>query len=166
MNLQPPTPRDLPLRDIHLPPDPSWWPPAPGWWVLCSVACMAAVLGYWLYRRASRKRVYRERIHARLRQLAAQHAHDDGAYAAALHQLLRSAALRYAAGAHHLQGEPWRQVLAQVPVQAATLDALMTLETRMYRPHAEFDRVAVESAVRHWLLAAFGRVYRMEASRA
>ncbi|MBP6325901.1 MAG: DUF4381 domain-containing protein, partial [Dokdonella sp.] len=20
------------LRDIHLPPDPSWWPPAPGWW--------------------------------------------------------------------------------------------------------------------------------------
>ena len=24
----------LQLRDIHLPPEPSWWPPAPGWWLL------------------------------------------------------------------------------------------------------------------------------------
>ena len=25
------------LRDIHLPPAPSWWPPAPGWWLLAFV---------------------------------------------------------------------------------------------------------------------------------
>ena len=22
------------LKDIHLPPSPSWWPPAPGWWLV------------------------------------------------------------------------------------------------------------------------------------
>jgi uncharacterized protein DUF4381 len=26
------------LRDVHLPPDPSWWPPAPGWWILAALA--------------------------------------------------------------------------------------------------------------------------------
>ena len=43
------------LRDIHLPPAPSWWPPAPGWWVLaallaaraagCCRACSGAAAG-------------------------------------------------------------------------------------------------------------------------
>ncbi|MGI9326525.1 MAG: DUF4381 domain-containing protein [Pseudomonadales bacterium] len=44
------------LKDVHLPPDPSWWPPAPGWWLL---ATMAVVTIAWLTR-VLRKR-YRER---------------------------------------------------------------------------------------------------------
>ena len=44
-------PEDLPLRDIHLPADPSWWPPAPGWWILI-VLLLSVVAGiWWLYRR-------------------------------------------------------------------------------------------------------------------
>lgn len=31
------------LRDIHLPPDISWWPLAPGWWVLAGAAMIAAL---------------------------------------------------------------------------------------------------------------------------
>jgi hypothetical protein len=33
------------LRDIHLPPDPSWWPPAPGWWMLAALAAVMLLAG-------------------------------------------------------------------------------------------------------------------------
>ena len=156
----------LPLRDIHLPPDPPWWPPAPGWWVLLAVACVLLLAGLWLYRRARRTRIWRARVRAELRRLGERYSRDEMAYAAALHQLLRRAAWRYAADAHHLQGEPWRRVLAQVPVDSATLDTLMTLEARMYQPHAEFDRVAVEAAVHRWLHAAWRRMKPLEQDHA
>jgi hypothetical protein len=157
---------DLPLRDIHLPPDPSWWPPAPGWWVLLVVVCLALIAGYVLLRRMRRARIWRARVLAEIRQLADRHPRDDAAYAAALHQLLRRAARRYAADAHHLQGEPWRRVLAQVPVDAATLDTLMTLEASMYRPGAAFDRAAMEEAMRRWLHAAWRRMRPLETGHA
>ncbi|WP_188793140.1 DUF4381 domain-containing protein [Dyella nitratireducens] len=156
----------LPLRDIHLPPNPSWWPPAPGWWVLLAVVCGALMAGYLLYRRARRARLWRARVLTEIRQLADRHAHDDVAYATSLHQLLRRAAWRYAADAHHLQGDPWRQTLAQVPVDDATLDTLMTLEARMYQPYATFDRTAIEGAVHRWLQAAWRHVKPLEKSHA
>ena len=36
-------PTQLPLRDLHLPPDIGWWPMAPGWWVLLAIAAAALV---------------------------------------------------------------------------------------------------------------------------
>jgi hypothetical protein len=147
-------PGDLALRDIHLPAAPPWWPPAPGWWVLMGVLCVVSIVAYLIYRRARRERIWREQILAEIPSLAARHPDDDIAYAASLHQLLRRAARRYAADAHQLQGERWRQVLAQVPVDTATVDTLMTLEARMYQPRAEFDRVAMQSAVHRWLHSA------------
>lgn len=155
-------PQGLPLRDIHLPPPPSWWPPAPGWWLLFALVAVAVVAGCLVYRRWRRARDWRARLQAEIVHLAARHAQDDIAYATALHQLLRRATWRYAADAHHLQGEPWRRALAQVPVDEQTLDTLMTLEARMYQPHAAFDRVAAETAVQRWLQAAGRRLRPLE----
>ena len=31
-------PAEIPLRDLHLPAEISWWPPAPGWWLLLGLA--------------------------------------------------------------------------------------------------------------------------------
>lgn len=45
------------LRDIHLPPEPSWWPPAPGWWLLTLLAIATLMwAGRWLRRRLRRRR--------------------------------------------------------------------------------------------------------------
>lgn len=78
------------LRDIHLPPEPSWWPPAPGWWILLAIAIIALV--FFLLRRPRRRRARRDRaIVAGLARLEADwRGHrDDVRFAAALSEHLR-----------------------------------------------------------------------------
>ncbi|MHC8440979.1 MAG: DUF4381 domain-containing protein [Candidatus Eutrophobiaceae bacterium] len=50
-------PLELPLRDIHLPPDPAWFPPAWGWFALLFFVVLAAAIAWWLYRRMSARRI-------------------------------------------------------------------------------------------------------------
>lgn len=167
MNRVPPQPQDgLVLRDIHVPPAPTWWPPAPGWWVLFGLACLITLAAWLFHRHVRKKRIMRQRILAEIERLAACHPDDDAAYAASLHQLLRRAARRYAADAHLIQGDSWRQVLACVQVDDETLDALMTLDARMYQPRADFDRLRVEAAARQWLDAALRHTSGLEAKDA
>jgi hypothetical protein len=149
--LLPPPQSDVALRDVHMPPSPPWWPPAPGWWVLLGIVCFALVVVFLFHRRWHRARARRRLILAELQILASKHSDDDVAYASSLHQLLRRAARRYALDAHQRQGEDWREVLARVPVDTATLDKLMTLDARMYQPRAEFDRTGVQAAAYRWL---------------
>lgn len=143
------------LRDIHLPPDPSWWPPAPGWWALGALLLVALLaMAWWLRRR----RLHQHRLHAALADIdALERAHADAPerLAAALHELLRRAARRYDPQATHHRGDAWRQCLAQVPVDVATLDRLMALEDAMYRPGASMAEAP--EAVRCWLAVALRR---------
>lgn len=97
------------LRDIHLPPEPSWWPPAPGWWVL---AMLLLLLCAWLLRRVLRQR----RLSLARRSLqhefdAACVAHpsstDAAGQVAALSLLLRRATKQYAPQALALRDEDW-----------------------------------------------------------
>ncbi|WP_049622465.1 DUF4381 family protein [Frateuria defendens] len=141
------------LRDIHLPPAPPWWPPAPGWWALLALLLVLALVGAWRWRRARGQRRLRTRVLAELDALAAGHEGDDGLLAASLHQLLRRMVLRYAPSAVRAHGEAWREALARVPVDAATLEQLALLEQALYRPQ-RFDRAAMLAAVRAWLAAA------------
>lgn len=139
------------LRDIHLPPDPPWWPPAPGWWGLSGVLLLAIAAALLLRRRRGRRYRQHARILAEIDRLATA---ADAELAAGLHQWLRRAARAYAPEAVRLRGAAWRQVLAQVPVDDATLDQLLLLERRMYSPAAAFDREAALAATRRWMLLA------------
>lgn len=47
----------IPLRDIHLPADVSWWPPAPGWWILAAALLAWAGWILWRYAQGYRRRV-------------------------------------------------------------------------------------------------------------
>lgn len=99
-------PAELVLRDVHLPPAPSWWPPAPGWWMVFAVLLVVAlaVLAFAVRRRRrvqSWQRLFDEA--ARLPQANQR--------IAAISELLRRAARRTDANADRLQGEDWLRFL-------------------------------------------------------
>ena len=48
------------LRDVHLPPDPSWWPPAPGWWLVVVLLLLGLT---WIFMQLIRR--YRKRAPSR-----------------------------------------------------------------------------------------------------
>ena len=97
------------LRDIHLPPDPSWWPPAPGWWLLAIGLIVLVAFAIRALVRAWRERRWRRRVAAELDRIAALHASqpDPVRLAADVSQLLRRAALLIEPSAAALHGEEW-----------------------------------------------------------
>ena len=97
------------LRDIHLPPAPSWWPPAPGWWLLAILAVALVAFAIVLIVRALRERGWRRRVAAELERIAASHAAepDPIRLATDVTQLLRRASLLIEPTAAALGGEEW-----------------------------------------------------------
>jgi len=145
------------LRDIHLPPAPSWWPPAPGWWLLAVLSLALLLLGVRWWNRRRHVLRQRQQVLSELDRLVLQHRQDGdhATLASGMHQLLRRVARRHVAQAAHQRGEAWRQTLARVPVDASTLQHLMALDQLMYRPPASFDDAdAVAAAARQWLRLA------------
>ena len=144
------------LRDIHLPPEPSWWPPAPGWWVLAALLLLAWLAAMWLWRKRRRALHQRRQVLLELDRLVMQHRRDGDqvALASGLHQLLRRVARKHDALAAQRRGDAWRQTLTRVPVDAATLDRLLALDQQIYRPPSSFDHAAAVTAVRQWLQLA------------
>lgn len=144
------------LRDIHLPPEPSWLPPAPGWWALAALSLVLLLVATWLWRRHRRAQHQRQRVLLELDRLVLRHQCDGDqvALASGLHQLLRRVARRHDVLAAQQRGAPWRQTLARMPVEAATLDRLLALDQQIYRPPSSFDHAAAVMAVRQWLRLA------------
>jgi hypothetical protein len=101
------------LRDIHLPPAPSWWPPAPGWWIVAFVLLAAIAFGVASLLRARRERRWRQRVSAELDRIAASHAAEPDAarLAADVSQLLRRASRMIEPSAAALHGEAWLEFL-------------------------------------------------------
>ncbi|WDS37549.1 DUF4381 domain-containing protein [Pseudoxanthomonas sp.] len=97
----------LVLRDVHVPPAPSWWPPAPGWWlVLLAVLVVFAIPVAWLlWKRRRRRRL------VMLFEQACTSALAPPAQVAAASELLRRAARRVDSAADRLQGDAWLRFL-------------------------------------------------------
>ncbi|MEO7067541.1 MAG: DUF4381 domain-containing protein [Rhodanobacter sp.] len=144
------------LRDIHLPPDPLWWPPAPGWWILGLVVLLMLVVVWWAGRHYQTRRRHRQQLITELDQLASSYTRDrnSAALAGGVHQLLRRVARRHDPTATQQRGQAWRETLARVPVDAATLHQLLALDDAIYREQSNLDVTATVSAARRWLQRA------------
>ncbi len=156
-------PAALPLRDIHLPQEVSWWPPAPGVWLLLALAALLlVVLVVWLAQRQRRQRIRREALKEmqRLQQQWKQQPRPAET-AAALSRLLRRVGLSYfgRAGFSGLTGT----------AEIDCLNRLVTDDRRQlpeelgdwlreapYRPADALDAGEIEAwlqAVEHWIRA-------------
>lgn len=143
------------LRDIHLPPQPSWWPLAPGWWGLMVLAVLVVGVLIWWWHRQRRRVADERRVLAEVDQVLSLWREQPQALASGLHQLLRRGALRLDPAAAQQRGDAWRQTLARMPVDAIALEHLQGLEAAMYRPATSLDPEAAASATRRWLQLAW-----------
>jgi hypothetical protein len=97
----------LPLRDVQMGMEPSWWPPALGWWLV--VAVLFGVLLPWLWRQ-SRRRKKRQQL-MQYFDAVVQQAETPSMKVAAMSELLRRAARHIRPDADRLSGEAWLQFL-------------------------------------------------------
>lgn len=132
---------NLPLRDVQLPPAPSWWPPAPGY-LMVGGAVLLVILALallWWQRRRRRQRW----LQAFDQELATTA--DATAELAAIAGLLRRAARQAQPGSESLRDDAWWQ---RVDPKGTLPDARRNLLAEgAYRPRVDASEVA---AVRSW----------------
>lgn len=152
-------PNELPLRDIHLPPEISWWPLAWGWWlVLLLVLCgLVALVWWWLKRPVTNQRVNISAQASALQELERieqQYSNDPMGLVRELSVLLRRMAIslygrRSVAG---LTGVTWLQFLdkqSDSPVFSQRFQQALT--ELPYRAQGSVDVSALVQEVRQWL---------------
>lgn len=132
---------NLPLRDVQLPPAPSWWPPAPGY-LMVGGAVLLVILALallWWQRRRRRQR-WLQAFDQELTTTA-----DATAELAAIAGLLRRAARQAQPGSESLRDDAWWQ---RVDPKGALPGARRSLLAEgAYRPRVDASEVA---AVRSW----------------
>lgn len=104
-------PKQIPLRDLHLPEAIGWWPLAPGWWFV--IVLVLGALGYLfhLYRKHRSHGAARRRALRQLDALTTQFQQHGNAvaFSSELSELLRRTMLAYAprSDVAGLTGEDW-----------------------------------------------------------
>lgn len=148
------------LKDIHLPPVPSWFPPAPGWWIL---AFSLLVLSGYAFYRWRRRQLFLRPITLTLRELSQLELknNDPEIQCQTLQEmssLLRRFCLvffprRQVAG---LCGRQWLEFLQERAWEKGlkiTDAELLPLREEAYAPVAAADLEVLGNVVEKWLVA-------------
>jgi len=139
------------LRDIHLPPPPTWWPPAPGWWLLATIALVCLILTLMWLRKLVKMRRRENAVLRELDRCIECSRHDPVALAAALSHFLRRLTLGDTAAAAAYHGERWLEYLDQRSSSSEFRQGVgRVLIEAPFRPTMSYDTVALIALVRRW----------------
>lgn len=149
-------PEELPLRDIHLPPEISAWPPALGWWLLMALCLFLVIMAFKWWGR--RRPVYRKQVVQpalrELQRIEAEYAGDPNEMIRQLSILLRRSAISLH-GRHKtagLTGTRWLEFLDQQQSgQVFSTRFAETLTQQPYREQVSGDAASLVVVVRDWL---------------
>jgi len=145
----------LALKDIHLPEAITWWPPAPGWWLLVMASILLLFGGVMLYRRLTRKTVFKhaQRLFIQLKNTPTA---EPLATLTALSALLRRVAISHdnRADVAALHGVAWLAYLDKgLPDAPFSTGIGRCLADAHYRhqPPTDLDLAAVFALCERWL---------------
>ena len=150
-------PSKLPLRDIHLPGNLSWWPPAIGWWILLGLFILLAALTLWWFRRRDKIRrsaVNQTKLQLQMLRAEYQQSNDLGRLAQALSSLLRrlSISLLPRQEVAGLTGDKWLAFLDQFMTDKPfTTGAGRILSEAPYSKQTQFDSEQLLSLCEQWV---------------
>ena len=137
------------LRDIHVPPPPSWWPPAPGWWLLAIIILALCIYAFLYFRRHYRRRRYRRAMLAELDRCIAASRSEPTELAAGLSRFLRRIARLSQPAAGALIGDRWLEHLDHsMATTEFTQGVGRVLAEAPYRPSPDYDTAALIALVR------------------
>ncbi|MEZ5535545.1 MAG: DUF4381 domain-containing protein [Thiolinea sp.] len=149
-------PEELPIRDIHLPPEVGMWPPAFGWWLVLALLLLALFLAVRYWRR--RQPVYRKQVVQpallELQRIEQNYADDPAEMIRQLSVLLRRSAISLY-GRHKiagLTGKAWLKFLDQQQRGEVFGQRFAEIITEQpYRKQLQGDASALATVVREWL---------------
>ena len=141
------------LRDVHLPPEISWWPLAPGWWGLLAmfISIFGFFVWYWLVTR--RKRLLIKQVKTKLENIEYSFLGSGNSIEAfrALSVLLRRVVLTlckdFRVGA--LKGSRWIDFLNHLT--GSKLNSLEMLVTTPFVKKTNEDPLQLIDEIRNWL---------------
>ena len=152
-------PRQLPLRDIHLPDPIGWWPPAIGWWLLGLFIIILIVFLVWLFKRLTRKTAVKS-AKKLLLTIKQDKNIDNDQKLQQISMLLRRTAIsiyprQQVAG---LTGMAWLKFLDNDREgQPFSQGAGRVLHDGPYKKHQDFDIDALFTVSEQWLKSTLGK---------
>lgn len=145
------------LRDVHLPPDPSWWPPAIGWWVAAAVAVLLVIWCATSLLRAYQRRAPIRYTRQHLTQLFEAYQSgslDAETYLHRSNELIKRLLVRALGKAElgPLAGQPWLEALDAISgSQQFTDGAGRVLGNARFSTHPQVDVEALNQAYQRLL---------------
>ncbi|RDH81594.1 MAG: DUF4381 domain-containing protein [endosymbiont of Galathealinum brachiosum] len=149
---------ELPLRDIHLPAEISWWPLAIGWWLLPVLITLSIflIIKFIKYKRLNRKVAFRKIALNELNQLRSKFKDENNSIELirSVSSLLRRIALSYLPreNAASLTGKNWVSLLNDLSTQTVFTDKTGSLlEQGPYMKQCEFNHSELLSICETWI---------------
>ncbi len=145
-------PKDIPLRDIHLPEPIGWWPLAPAWWAVFGGVLLCALGGFLVWRQRRRTRV-RRAAQTELAKIKARFAAeaDQMALARALSSWCRRVGIALGR-APDLTGDAWLAELDRIGSGDFFAHGLgRCLQEAPYRASVELDASALLAGLEAWV---------------
>ena len=149
---------DLPLRDIHLPAEISWWPLAIGWWLLPLLIILFSFSIYKLikYKQKNKKIAYRKIALSELNHLRSEYEEENNSIELmrSVSSLLRRIALSYLPreDSASLTGKKWVTLLNDLSSQDGFSDETgLLIEQAPYMKQCEFNHNELLATCESWI---------------
>lgn len=170
--MNPNTPVNLELRDIHLPEPISWWPPALGWWLIAG-SILFIIVAVFLFRYYQKKQALKKQVLAEFEIICTQYQQDknDLSLLQSISTLLRRACISFypRSEAASLTGDAWLDFLDSTGNEknfhSEWGQAIATAPYLSENSHIDIDIEKLISLCDNWLKAQPNKNHLMTSSK-